>query len=421
MSNFFESSFAKKLQGYGEKFSGNQYLSAITSGLMIAMSTIMVGAICQILSVIPFPDTVKAILTVPYNMTTGILALIAAFSIAFVLAGSLKQKPLSNAIMSAALFLMVAAPAQSVTLENGSSMTVMDTSSLGGIGLFTAIIIALLSVRITKFCKDKNIIIRMPDVVPQFLADSFSNIIPLLINVIIFHGLNTILQYTVNMTLPLAIMYVLAIPLSFLTSTVGIFIVALFALILWIFGIHGTMIIMSLMLPSYMQAVMSNAELVAAGADPVFTPVLMVFQIAAVGGTGCTLGLAILGWRSKSEQIKAVSRAGLVPGLCNINEPISFGMPIVYNPILAIPYVITPVVMMLIYYLGMSVGILKAPHILMVSILPLGVGEFLGTLSWTNVLFPFLMIPVTMLIYYPFFKIYENQLVTKEAALKESA
>jgi PTS system cellobiose-specific IIC component len=415
VTTFFENPFVKKLQAWAGKLAANRYLTAVSGGLMVSMGLILLGAFFQIISSLPFwPQAVREMLLAPYNMTMGLMSLVAAFGIAYVLAGGFKLKQLSAAVVSAILFLMVAAPAQTVVLEGGDTMTVLDTAALGGVGIFPAILVALVSVRITKLCVEKKIVLTMPDVVPPFLADSFSSIIPLLFNVILFHGLNVLLRQTMGTTLPMAIIGLLSVPMGALTSTPGIFVMAFVAPALWIFGIHGTMVVFAVLLPLYMPAVLQNGALVEAGQAPVFSPVLITFSMAAVGGTGCTLGMCILGLRSKSEQIKAVCRAAIVPGLFGINEPVIFGLPIVFNPILAIPYIFGSLAVVALNLIFYSVGFLKPPFVLMMSLMPIGVGEFLTTLSWTNVIFPFLMIPVLMLIWYPFFKIYERQLIEKE-------
>lgn len=421
MDKLFENKGMVRLRSFAEKLAASKYLGAISGGLMSTMALIMVGALCQILASLPFGQNVKDILLVPYNMTLNLMSVTASFSIAYVLARSFKMKALQAGVVSMSLFLMVAAPVQTVVLEDGSTFTGLSSGSLGGTGLFTAIIIGLVSVRITKLCQDKKFVIRMPDVVPPTLGDSFSSIIPLAINVILFYGLNVALQSFLGLTLPNAIIAVLAIPLQALTSGAGIIVIALFMLILWIFGIHGTMVGIAVLLPMYMQAILGNAELVAAGQAPVFQPVLLAFTIASVGGTGCTLGMAIMGLRSKSEQIRAVCRAGIVPGLFGINEPLTFGLPIVYNPILAIPYILGSILVMLLTWGGYAIGFLKVPYIYMMSLLPMGVSGFLSTLSWTNAIWPYLMIPVVMIVWYPFYKVYERQLVEKEQAAKAEA
>ncbi|MCL2254433.1 MAG: PTS transporter subunit EIIC, partial [Lachnospiraceae bacterium] len=204
------------------------------------------------------------------------------------------------------------------------------------------------------------------------------------------------------------------------SSLGGVIFITVAAMILWLLGIHGTSVVFVVCMPLYMQVILENGALVAAGQDPVFHPILLVLLHTAIGGAGGTLGLVILGMRSKSAQIKAVSKAGIVPSLFSINEPVTFGMPIVYNPILAIPYILTPVVVIILYWIGYSTGFLVPPYVLILTFMPIGMVDFFGSLSWTNAIFPFLLIPVSLLMYYPFFKIYEKQLLKKEAAVNET-
>jgi PTS system, lactose/cellobiose family IIC component len=426
MSKFFDSKFAKSLQKFGEKLGSNKSLSAISGGLMGTMGLMLVGAIFQILAtllalfnVIENGGAVYNILLAPYNMTMGIISLIVAFAIAYGMAKAIKINPLSAGINSLVIFLLIAAPAKTVILADGvSTMTVMDTSFLGGTGLFTAILVGLISVRVTKFCEDKNIVIKMPDVVPAFLANAFSAMIPLFINVILFYGINLLLTSTLGMALPLAITVILSIPFQAVSTLGGMIILGMFCTLMWTFGIHGTMIGFMILMPLLMQAILGNAELVAAGQQPVFNPVLLFTSIAMLGGTGNTLAISILGLRSKSEQIKAVAKASIVPAIFNINEPVIFGFPVMYNPILAIPYILNPIVVMLLGYFGYMIGFLKPAYIMFMSLMPIGVSEFFGTMAWQNVVFVFLMIPVTMVIWFPFYKVYERQLIEKEAAAK---
>ncbi len=184
----------------------------------------------------------------------------------------------------------------------------------------------------------------------------------------------------------------------------------------WFFGIHGTGVIFAAIMVPYVTAYMTNAELAAAGQPLVFSAIFLYGANGGIGGTGNTLPLVLMGLRSKSEQIRAVSKASLVPGLFNINEPVIFGFPIMYNPILLIPFLLCPVVVMFFLWGGYSLGLLALPQVLILSCLPIGLSQFMVSLDWKNALFPFIMLPVCWLVYYPFFKIYEKQCIEREAA-----
>ena len=150
---------------------------------------------------------------------------------------------------------------------------------------------------------------------------------------------------------------------------------------LWILGIHGTLIVYVAIMPVMLEAITSNAAAYQAGGVDalVYYPVLLFGLMATAGGTGNTIGLSILGLKAKSEQLRAVGKVSIIPGIFNINEPVTFGYPIMYNPILAIPYLISIVVPMIIGHIGYSMGILRPSFISVGSIMPIGIGEFIGS------------------------------------------
>lgn len=429
MNKIYESKFMKGLQKFGEKLGNNKAFSAISKSMMGTMAIILVGAIFQIVATVPtlfgwytMDSAIYQTLYAPYNMTMGILSVFVAFMIAYNYAKSLNMKPMQNGIVALICFLIIAAPATTVTLADGlTTMTVLNNSYLGASGLFVAIIIGILTVNLTHFCEKKNIVIKMPDVVPSFLSEAFSAMLPLLFNIIIWYGIGTALSALTQgqMNLPLLITYLLSLPLKALNTVPGILIAVLFSCVLWTFGIHGTMVVFIALMAITIQNTTANAAAVAAGGQPQFYASMLFGAVACAGGTGNTLGLVLHGLRSaKSKQLKAVSKAAIVPGIFNINEPVTFGYPIMYNPIMAIPYILTPIITMLILWLGYSIGFFKPAYILLMSLMPLFLGEFLTTMAWQNLFIPIVGIVVGLIVYYPFFKIYDKQLAEKEASGK---
>ena len=429
MNKLFESKFMKGLQKFGEKLGSSKVFSAISKSMMGTMAIILVGAVFQIIATIPTlfgwyttESAIYKLLYTPYNMTMGILSIFVVFMIGYHYAKSLDMKPMQNGVVALICFLLVAAPATTVTLADGAtSLTVLNTSNLGAAGLFVAILIGILTVNVTHFCEKKNIVIKMPDVVPSFLSEAFSAMLPLLFNIIIWYGISTILSLLTHgqMNLPLLITYILSIPLSAINTVPGMFIAVLFACLLWTFGIHGSMVVFIALMAIMIQNISANAAAVAAGNQPQFYATMLTGAMACAGGTGNTLGLVLLGLKSaKSKQLKAVSKAAIVPGIFNINEPVTFGFPIMYNPIMAIPYILTPLITMLVLWLGYAIGFFKPGYVLIMSLLPLFMGEFLGSMAWQNLFIPIVGIVVGLIVYYPFFKVYDKQLVEKEAAAK---
>jgi len=430
MDKFFESKFMTGLRKFGENLASNNVFAAISKAMMGTMALILVGAIFQIVATVPtlfgwftMESQIYQILYAPFNMTMGLMAVFVVFMLAYNYSKSLGLKPIQNGVVALVCFLIVVSPMKTVALADGSTMTVLDSSYLGAIGLFVGILVSLLTVRVSNFCVKKNLIIKMPDVVPSFLSESFSAMLPLLFNVIIWHGIGTVLSLFTGgqMTLPLLINYLLSIPLSAVNSVPGMLVVSLFASLLWTFGIHGSMVAYIALMAIMIQNISANAAAVAAGGEPVFYATMLFGATVCAGGTGNTLGLVLWGLRrAKSEQIKAVSKAAIIPALFNINEPVVFGLPIMYNPLMAIPYILVPLVTMIFMWAGYAIGFFQPSYISIMSLLPLFMSEFLTSMAWQNLFIPIIGLVVGLAIYYPFFRVYDNQLAEQEAAVKAS-
>ena len=413
MENLFNNPILIKLQTWGQKLGTNKFISALQYGMMSTMSILMVGAICQILAtvlsltgLIENGGAVYNAIYLPYNYTMGLIGVWVTAFVAFAYAKNLKLKnPLTHAIDAVIIFVMVCGP-----IVEGK----IDTTFLGATGMFLGFVIAGVVVRIEKLCLDKNIRIPMPDVCPPSLVNAFAAIVPLFINVVIFQGLNAILGI-VGLNLPYLLLTILMIPISGLTSLPGMFIICFFALALWCFGIHGTMIVYPIIAASMVEAAQFNAAAMAASEPLQWFPVSLFGAVALLGGTGNTWPLALMGLKAKSKQIRAVAKASVLPGWFGINEPIAFGMPIMYNPILCIPYVLNPLVIMVLYIIGYESGIIIPAWISINTLMPMGFGAYFGTLNIMNAVWVYLMLIPCALIWFPFFKIYDNQLAKKEA------
>lgn len=413
MENLFNNPVLVKLQTWGQKLGTNKFISALQYGMMSTMSILMVGAICQILAtvlslvgLIENGGAVYNAIYLPYNYTMGLIGVWVTAFVAFAYAKNLKLKnPIVHAIDAMVIFVMTCGP-----LVDGK----IDTTFLGATGMFLGFVIAGLVVKIEKFCLDKNIRIPMPDVCPPSLVNAFAAIVPLFINVVIFQGLSAILGI-VGLSLPYLLLTILMIPIQGLTSLPGMFIICFFALALWCFGIHGTMIVYPIIAASMVEAAQFNAAAMAAGEPLQWFPVSLFGAVALLGGTGNTWPLALMGLKAKSKQIRAVAKASVLPGWFGINEPVAFGMPIMYNPILCIPYVLNPLVIMVLYIIGYESGIIIPAWISITTLMPMGFGAYFGTLNIMNAVWVYLMLIPAALIWFPFFKIYDNQLAKKEA------
>lgn len=429
LDKMFESPFFVKLQEWGGKVQSNKVISAISNGMMSIMSLVIAGAAFMILAtlldiagVLETTDQVYHWLCVPYNMTMGLISLPIAFAVGYSYSKNLGMKgALANGLVTMVLFLMVAAPVQSVDV-NGSATNMIPTSFLGGPGIFVAMFLPIISVRIIKFCKDKNATIKMPDSIPPYLVDSFANIIPLVICLILWQGLSVLCQVAMGgATLPALIMGILGIPLSGLTSIPGMFVLLAISMLCWGLGLHGQGIVSVVTLPAMMAAYGTNAELVAAGQATEFAPIFLFMSATAAGGAGNMLSLAACCLRAKSERLRAVGKAGVVPAIFNISEPMIFGTPVMYNPIIAIPMVLSSLLCMGLIYVGFAVGFFQNPYILMLTPLPVGLATFLSSMAWQNIFIPVLCFVVGVVCFWPFVKMYDKQCLADEQAADEQA
>ncbi len=426
MENLFNSPVLIKLQEFGQKLGSNKFLSALQGAMMSCMAPIMVGAIFSIIcavgpmiGVFQTGDTVYNILYAPYHFTMDLLALWIVLLLGYQYAKAIGLKsPIMSAVQTAVCFALLACPWG--TNEAGSS--IITVTYLGAQGMFVSFFVAWFVCTVEKFCQDHNVRIKMPDVCPPSLVNGFSAILPLAFALVPLYIVEVIITQTTGGAYGLCsgFMAVLSAPLNALVSVPGMFVLSFFGTLLWCFGIHGTMILVPVIMPLGIQAAVANAAAYAAGGYDalVFYPVALFGAMAICGGTGNTLPLCIFGLRAKSEQIKAVAKIGLVPGWFGINEPVTFGMPIMYNPVLCIPYVLNCLVVMLVTLIGYKIGFLKPGFVSITALMPMGFASFFSTLRWQNAIWDYLMIIPAGIVWYPFFKVYDNQLYKQEQEAK---
>lgn len=422
MDKIMESKPMQAFNHFGQALGANKFVSALTAGMQALMGVIMVGAISQIIVSVLGPNMLNLVaadsllyktLYMPYHLTMGILSVWVVVTMAFNYARNLQFKsPIMAALDATICFMIVASSCDGATLS---------MSYLSSTGMFVGMLVVWVVVQIERFCYEKNIRIKMPDMVPQFLQDGFASILPLLFSVIVLSAVSALVSALTGGAFNLCsgFVYILAAPLAALNSVPGAFVLIFIATLLWCFGIHGTLIVYSAVMAITLGCVAENAAIVAGGGEPKFYALALMGAMACSGGTGNTLALAILSSRSKSAQLKAVGRISLVPGWFGINEPMTFGIPIMYNPIMMIPYILNTLVCALVMLILFRVGYLMPAWISMSALLPMGFGQFLTTLHWQNATFDYICVVISGLIWYPFFKVYEKQLVAREQAAAE--
>ena len=294
----------------------------------------IVGGLFTILSHLPFAswDALVAphreLLEVPVAATFGLLAVVASLSIAYDLGKRLGQEAIVSASMTLVVFLLLQIDRATMSLQ---------MSGLGSQGLFTAIIAALIVVRVQKLFADWNVVIRMPASVPPVVYQSFLSLTPLTFLILLFWTIRFVLGIDID-----ALIRGAFTPLVFALNTLpGILVYACLVTMLWSVGINGDNAVDAIVAPIFLQYLAANVAALNAGQPlPYVTANGFFTTFVNVGGTGATIALALILWRSKEPSFRQIGRLSLPTQVFQINEPIFFGLPIVLNPVFMVPYVL---------------------------------------------------------------------------------
>ncbi|MGX7149931.1 PTS cellobiose transporter subunit IIC [Enterococcus ureasiticus] len=283
---------------------------------------------------------------------------------------------------------------------------------LGTTGIFTAIIMSIVAVKIYALCVKRKWVIKMPETVPTGVSNSFTALIPtvlIALTVIIING--------VLVALGTDIFKMIAIPFSFVTNLtntwIGLLVIYFLMHALWIVGIHGATIVTSFLTPIVLSNMVQNQN----GANLPFAGEFNN-SFVTIGGSGATLGMVIfITFFAKSAQLGALGKAAVVPSLFNINEPILFGMPVVYNPYTAIPFFLAPMSSMSVAYFAIKFGMVNPPIAQVAWPTPLGLSGFIGSGGdWRAFVLAIVCAAVAFVIWFPFIKFYDGKLYQDEQA-----
>lgn len=428
----------KYLSPIGAKLGNQRHLQALANGMMMTLPLLVIGSIFMIIANPPinmetvdlnttnffirflinwkeWATTYNTQILAPYNMTFGLLGLMTSFSVAYSLARSYKMNAAISGIMNMSVFLLVCAEVVAVPVGEGT-INAITANFLDSNGLFVALILSIVTVEITRFIETKGIKIKFPDSVPSMVTAFVNSLLPLLVNIILVYGLNLILVSASGKSLPEMIMSILT-PAIEVGNNVWVYaLIIMFSNVLWFLGINGTSVIFPIVFMIGLAGTADNAAAVAAGQTATNPMNLQLFRYAMLGGAGGTLGLIILMWRSKCAKFRSLARISIIPGICSINEPITFGVPMVYNPVLAIPYIFIPSICVILGYYAQVLGFVNCGYVADPSFIPFFVQAFMSGSDFRNLIFMFLMIALSVLIYLPFYKVYEKVEIEREAA-----
>jgi len=417
----------EKGKPFFEKISRNKYLRAIRDGFIAGMPVILFSSIFILIAYVPnawgfhWSKDIETLLMTPYSYSMGILAFFVGGTTAKALTDSMNRDlPATNQInfistMLASMvgfLLMAAEPA-----KDGGFLTAF----MGTKGLLTAFIAAFVTVNVYKVCVKNNVTIRMPDEVPPNISQVFKDLIPFTVSIVLLYALELVVKASLHVTVAESIGTLLAPLFSAADGYLGItFIFGAYAFF-WFIGIHGPSIVEPVIAAITYANAEVNLNLLQQGmhADKILTSGTQMF-IVTMGGTGATLVVPFMFmWLCKSKRNRAIGRASVVPTFFGVNEPILFGAPLVLNPIFFIPFIFAPIANVWIFKffietLGMNSFTANLPWTT-----PGPLGIVLGTnFQFLSFALAALLIVVDIVIYYPFLKVYDEQILEEERSGK---
>lgn len=416
--NGFMDKISEKILPLANALGQNRYLTVLRDAFMLSFPITMFGSIVVVINNLPFfNDATKGTLSTLFgngqNATMSIMTVFVTFGIGYYLSKSYDVEGIFGGAVSFASFLILTP--FFMTTESGETITgVLSLDRLGAKGMFIGMIAAFLAAEIYCRVTKRGWQIKMPDGVPPAVTKSFAALIPAIVTLTIFLMINAIMTGVFHANLHDVIYELIQKPLTGLGSSLPATLLALFLVqFLWFFGLHGQIIVNSVMDPIWNTLMLDNLEAYQNGeALPhiVTKPFMETFTVG-LGGSGMTLAVVIMmAFVLKKKQYRDVGRLALAPGIFNVNEPAIFGMPIVLNATILIPWVVAPLVVTTFNYLVMAAGLVPAPTGVSVPwTVPVIASGVLATNSWLGGLLQVIDVVLVGVIWYPFLRILDRQ------------
>lgn len=421
----------KVLMPLAEAIGRNKYLMSIRDGFLLSTPLLIGGSIFLLIANFPIPawieflegtvvnqatgQTLAGYISKPADATFTIMAVFAVMGIAYSFAEKLGTNKLFGAATAlVSWFLIMPYTVTGEVDVNGVaqavSLTGVPIGWLGAKGIFVGIFCAFISVHIYTFVEKRGWTIKMPAGVPPTVEESFAALIPAAVVMIIFFAVNLIFGYMGTDVFQIIFEF-LQTPLLNLGDTLGAMVIAyIFLHIFWFFGVNGGSVVGAVFNPILQTLSAGNV----AGEHHI---ICQQFQdlFATFGGAGSTLSLVIaMLLFCKSKRIKNLGKMSLVPGIFGINEPILFGLPIVLNPAMLVPFILVPTINIVISYFAMAmnfVPICSGVNIPWTT--PLVISGFLAT-NWVGAILQAILLVLGVFIYMPFIKILDKQYLQEE-------
>ena len=418
-----------KMKPFFEKVSNNPYLRAIRDGFVSCLPVILFSSLFILIACIPeiwdfkWDDYVSGLLWQAYGYSMGILSVLMVATIAKSLTDNFNHKlpklrqinPVSVMIVSIICFLLLSVEG----VDKGIATEFMGTK-----GLLSAFVVAFTVPNIYKFFVGRGITIKLPEEVPHYIAQTYADLFPLAASITFFWVFSFVFRDVTGMLFGNWILELFKPLFQAADGYIGIALIYGAMAMFWFVGIHGPSIVEPAVTAIYIANIELNLQMVQAGehATAILTHPTSYF-VATLGGTGATLMFcAMCAFIAKSKQLRTVGRSSIIPVIFAVNEPILFGAPIVLNPVLFVPFILAPIANVWLYKFFVDVLGMNAFSYILPWTTPGTIGLIVATgfAKLSFFLAPLLLV-VDAVIYYPFFRAYDKQLVEREALIAEGA
>ena len=429
----FTSMLEEKLMPIAAKIANQRHLAAIKDGIIVTVPFIIAGSVFLILANLPITAVsefykteggavLQKWLSYPVAVTFDLVAVVTCLAVAYRLSESYKLDGISGALLALVSFLLVTPFLITFKHEKFGELTTsgIPTGLMGSAGLFVAIIMALISTEIFNFIVKKDMVIKMPDMVPPAVAKSFAALIPAFFIITVSLLIRIGFEVTPFKSIHNVVSTLLTKPLTAIGgSYFGMMTITTLIHLLWTCGLHGANITFGIVDPALYVLMDQNRQAFEVGQalpNVVTKQFFDVFQ--SMGGSGTTFSLAVmLLLLSKSKQLKEIGKLAIGPGLFNINEPILFGLPIVMNPLLIIPFILAPLVTVSVTYWTMKLGFVARPTGIAIpwTTPPIISGYLVTGGKLSGAVIQVVNFFITGIIYYPFFKMWDHKKLEEES------
>lgn len=408
-------------------FTQMKYMRVITNGFMSVAAVSIAGSIFTLIKSLPIiawqtfltNSGLGSILSIPVSITSDLMALYIVIAMAVQVSKEFKKDGLSCAVIALGAFMILTPFTATVYNADYTEATqvsnVISVSALGAQGIFLAIIVGITASRLYIFFDEKGWKIKMPDSVPPNVTKMFEMMIPGGLVFLVYLVIRWGFSLTSFATAQSFIYTILQAPLVNIGGGyAGVFVYCVLSKILWLFGIHGGMVCYSAMASIMGTVGAANAAAFAAGTAAPYPEWGWALVLMDAHVLPLTIAMMMV---CKSQQFKTLSKLSLPTSIFNISEPLVFGVPVVMNPIIAIPFIITEI-FNVVATLGLSsLGILAAPTGASINnMIPTPIQAMLINSSWTGLVWGILIIVINVVIYLPFVKMLDKKALEDEAA-----